>query len=92
MSEKEIEEILKLKNDKFFRPYAKLLILLHRFQDHRELYNIMREVLGGSYIYHVKEAVTDGLVVYEKGEFPRLTEKGRKIAEALYSAWRTIQE
>jgi len=92
MSSEELQELILLKRSKFLKPYAKFLIILCKYESNPHSTNLMKEVVGGSYINYTKEAVLDGLVAYERGKAPRLTEQGRALCPALLECWAVLKE
>lgn len=100
MSEQTLKELHSLKENKFLKPYAKLLILLYKFSHTHQytnqkqevsLTNVLREILGGNYLALVKDGVLDGLIEYERGKAPQLTLEGLRVARRLVECWDIIR-
>ncbi len=87
-----MEELILLKENKLLKPYAKFLVLLCKYRDANSIVNILKEVVGGSYVLYAKEGVVDGLVEYERGKAPRLTERGEALCGALLECWAKLKE
>ena len=92
MKPEELEDIILLKENKLLKPYAKFLILLCKYESKPHYTNILKEVVGGSYVLYAKEGVIDGYVKYEKGRAPQLTERGRALCPVLVECWRLLKE
>jgi len=93
MTKEEIEDVVLLKQSKLLKPYAKFLIILCKYGSSKSHYtNILKEVVGGSYVIYAKEGILDGYVTYEKGKPPKLTEQGRKLCPALLECWARLKE
>ena len=93
MTPEEIEDIALLKQSKLLKPYAKFLIILCKYSSNKPHYtNILKEVVGGSYIIYAKEGVLDGLVMYKRGRPPKLTSKGEELCTVLVGCWENLKE
>ena len=89
MSEKEVKELRRLKQNEFLKPYAKLLIMIQKgYHDTK----ILKDVLGGNYITLIKDGVRKGHVIYEEKGKVSLTYKGSEIAQSLLKCWKALEE
>lgn len=92
LPDEDLREILLLKNSRLLRPYAKFLIVLCKYEGRDHYTNILKEVVGGGYITYTKEALLAGLVEYQRGKPPRLTERGRALCPALLECWSRLKQ
>jgi len=89
MSQAELDFIMYVKKNDVVRPLYKLLVLVYNGVSRSDA---LKDILGGNYIVLVKEANMRGLIHYERGKPPELTEKGRGLAVVIDKCLRELSE
>lgn len=82
-----------LKELDVIRPLYKLIVLIY---DGYNKSDILKDILGGNYIVLIKDGVMKGLIDYERGKPPVLTDKGvmigRIVRECIQKIWERERE
>ena len=80
ISKEEIDRLLYIKKMDAIKSLYKLLAVVKLGYTRSEE---LMDLFGGNYITLVREGALRGLLEYERGQPPRLTEKGERIADII---------